>query len=53
MNLEKIIVEFVKKDLLVYFFLCEIKYNGEVEVDWYFNILIKECKREDGEGILF
>lgn len=52
MNLEKITVESAKKDSSVHFFPCEIKYNGEAEVDRYFNTSIKECKREDGEGIL-
>lgn len=51
MNLEKITVESAKKDSSVHFFPCEIKYNGEAEVDRYFNTSIKECKREDGEGI--
>lgn len=52
MNLEKITVESAKKDSSVHFFPCEIKYNGEAEVDRYFNTSIKECKIEDGEGII-
>lgn len=52
MNLEKITVESAKKDSSVHFFPCEIKYNGEAEVDRYFNTSIKECKGEDGEGRL-
>lgn len=52
MNLEKITVESAKKDSSVHFFPCEIKYNGEAEVDRYFNTSIKECKREDGEEML-
>lgn len=52
MNLEKITVESAKKDSSVHFFPCEIKYNGEAEVDRYFNTSIKECKGEDCEGRL-
>ncbi|XP_022331402.2 ribonuclease H2 subunit C-like [Crassostrea virginica] len=49
MNLEKLSVESAKKDSTVHFFPCEIKYNGEAEVDRYFNTSVKKCEGEDGE----
>ena len=48
MNLEKLSVESAKKESTVHFFPCEIKYNGEAEVDRYFNTSVKSCEGEDG-----
>ena len=53
MNLEKLSVESAKKDSTVHFFPCEIKYNGEAEVDRYFNTSVKKCEGEDGGKYMY
>ena len=53
MNLEKLSVESAKKESTVHFFPCEIKYNGEAEVDRYFNTSVKSCEGEDGGEYMY